>query len=233
MKFYKAGEIPEVGNMYFIYGDGGTGKTSLSKQFTGRKILFSFDGSTNAIKSTKDTDVTVFEDSDAPKVQKLTMYWLDRFIYMINDQGEKALSNKFDVIILDNITALQNWVLENIDDASKDGRQNYQKLQLWFRNLGMWLRGTNLTVLATAHQLDNGPSGLDGKGRFQADMNEKTFNAFTAPFDVVGHIYKKDGGYWIDLDSENGNHAKNRLDTRTLIEANELIEQEQENEEDK
>lgn len=231
MKFYKAGEIPEVGNMYFIYGDGGTGKTSLSKQFDGRKLLFSFDGSTNAIADTQDTDVTSFEDTDAPQIQELTNYWLDRFTYTADENGAKVLKGNFDVIVLDNITALQNWVLENIDGASKDGRQNYQKLQVWFRNLGMWLRATNLTVLATAHQVDNGASGLDGKGRFQADMNEKTFNAFTAPFDIVGRIYKQDGKRWIDLDTENGNHAKNRLDERTLIAADKLIEQE--NEEDK
>ena len=231
MKFYKAGEIPEVGNMYFIYGDGGTGKTSLSKQFKGKKLLFSFDGSTNAIADAQDTDVTSFEDTDAPQIQELTNYWLDRFTYTTDENGAKVLKGNFDVIVLDNITALQNWVLENIDGASKDGRQNYQKLQVWFRNLGMWLRATNLTVLATAHQVDNGASGLGGKGRFQADMNEKTFNAFTAPFDIVGRIYKQDGKRWIDLDTENGNHAKNRLDERTLIAADKLIEQE--NEEDK
>jgi phage nucleotide-binding protein len=231
MKFYKAGEIPKVGNMYFIYGDGGTGKTSLSKQFKGKKLLFSFDGSTNAIADTQDTDVTSFEDTDAPQIQELTNYWLDRFTYTADENGAKVLKGNFDVIVLDNITALQNWVLENIDGASKDGRQNYQKLQVWFRNLGMWLRATNLTVLATAHQVDNGASGLDGKGRFQADMNEKTFNAFTAPFDIVGRIYKQDGKRWIDLDTENGNHAKNRLDERTLIAADKLIEQD--NEEDK
>ncbi|KLD59285.1 hypothetical protein WP50_19645, partial [Lactiplantibacillus plantarum] len=39
---------------------------------------------------------------------------------------------KYQVIVLDNITALQNLVLENIDNAAKDNRQNYQKLQLWF-----------------------------------------------------------------------------------------------------
>lgn len=167
MKFYKAGEIPKVGNMYFIYGDGGTGKTSLSRQFKGKKLLFSFDGSTNAIADTQDTDVTSFEDTDAPQIQELTNYWLDRFTYTADENGAKVLKGNFDVIVLDNITALQNWVLENIDGASKDGRQNYQKLQVWFRNLGMWLRATNLTVLATAHQVDNGASGLDGKEDFK------------------------------------------------------------------
>lgn len=214
MKAYKAGEIPKVGNMYFIYGDGGTGKTSLIKQFTGKKLLLIFDGSTNALVGTNDIDVIAFDDEDAPKMQQIVTSMLEK-------QFESH-----DVIVLDNVTALQNWALENIDGASKDGRQNYQKLQVWFRNLGMWLRKTDKTVLATAHQVDNGSSGLTGDGRFQADMNEKTFNAFTAPFDVVGRIYKEKDQRWIDLDPENGNHAKNRIDDRKLIEASELIAEE-------
>lgn len=213
MKFYKAGEIPKVGNMYFIYGDGGTGKTSLTKLFDGRKLLLSFDGSTNALTDTDDIDVILFEYSDAPNMQKLVMSYLSKQIA----KGE------YQVIVLDNTTALQNWVLENIDGASKDGRQNYLKLQTWFRKLGDFLRESNLNILATAHQIDNGSTGLDGKGRFEADMNGRTFNAFTGPFDVVGRIYKDNGERFIDLDTENGNHAKNRLDDRTLIKAYELL----------
>lgn len=213
MKFYKAGEIPKVGNMYFIYGDGGTGKTSLTKLFDGRKLLLSFDGSTNALTDTDDIDVISFEYSDAPNMQKLVMSYLSKQIA----KGE------YQVVVLDNTTALQNWVLENIDGASKDGRQNYLKLQTWFRKLGDFLRESNLNILATAHQIDNGSTGLDGKGRFEADMNGRTFNAFTGPFDVVGRIYKDNGERFIDLDTENGNHAKNRLDDRTLIKVNELL----------
>lgn len=213
MKFYKAGEIPKIGNMYFIYGDGGTGKTSLTKLFDGRKLLLSFDGSTNALTDTDDIDVISFEYSDAPNMQKLVMSYLSKQIA----KGE------YQVVVLDNTTALQNWVLENIDGASKDGRQNYLKLQTWFRKLGDFLRESNLNILATAHQIDNGSTGLDGKGRFEADMNGRTFNAFTGPFDVVGRIYKDNGERFIDLDTENGNHAKNRLDDRTLIKANELL----------
>lgn len=218
MKFYKAGEIPKVGNMYFIYGDGGTGKTSLTKLFDGRKLLLSFDGSTNALTDTDDIDVISFEYSDAPNMQKLVMSYLSKQIA----KGE------YQVVVLDNTTALQNWVLENIDGASKDGRQNYLKPQTWFRKLGDFLRESNLNILATAHQIDNGSTGLDGKGRFEADMNGRTFNAFTGPFDVVGRIYKENGERFIDLDTENGNHAKNRLDDRTLIKANELLNTEKE-----
>lgn len=213
MKFYPNGSVPEQANMYFVYGDGGTGKTSLAKQFEGNKMLFSFDLSTNVIRGVKDISVVQLESQDAPNIQALVNKWVC-----------SALNKpEYEVIILDNMTALQNLVLENIDGASKDGRQNYQKLQLWFRQLGTRLRESNKTVYATAHQIDNGIAGLDGKGRFSPDMNEKTFNAFTSMFDVVGRIYIDGGKRLIDLDPENGNHAKNRLDERKLVEASELI----------
>lgn len=213
MKFYPSGTLPVMPNMYFIYGDGGTGKTSLFKQFKGKKLLFSFDGSTNVIKPSDDTDVLFLEEADYPTVQSLVA---SQLMGAVN-------SGNYQAIALDNLTALQNLVLENIDDASKDGRQNYQKLQLWFRELGMFLRISNTTIFATAHQIDNGANDLNNDGRYEADMNEKTFNAFTAPFDLVGRIYKKDGQRMIDIDPEKGNHAKNRIDDRTLIKAEELL----------
>lgn len=218
MKFYPNGTIPEQANMYFVYGDGGTGKTSLTKQFRGNKWMITFDKSTNPIRADKDTSVAVIEEQDAPIIQSL-----------VEKAIRKVISNtEYEVIILDNITALQNLVLENIDGASRDGRQNYQKLQLWFRQLGMLLKESNKTIYATAHQVDNGASGLNGKGRFSPDMNEKTFNAFTSMFDLVGRIYIEGGKRLIDLDPENGNHAKNRIDDRKLIEANELTKTNQE-----
>lgn len=217
MKFYKNGEIPKVPHMYFIYGDGGTGKTTLVKQFPGKKLLISFDMSTNPLMGDKSIDVGVIEQADGPRIQEIVDMWVD-----------KAINSKYDAIALDNISALQNLVLENIDGRSKDGRQNYQKLQLWFRELAMKLRNSNKSIYATAHQVDNGASGLTSGGRFGPDMNEKTFNAFTSTFDLVGRIYLKDGQRWIDLDPEQGNHAKNRIDNRKLIKAEELIKQEKE-----
>ncbi|MBZ2200551.1 MAG: AAA family ATPase [Lentilactobacillus hilgardii] len=214
MILYEDGKIPRIPSMYFIYGDGGTGKTSLLKKFTGHKLLFSFDLSSNVLIGESDTDVLIFQQSDMPQIQ-----------HYVETMVVRAINNeKYQVIALDNVSALQNFVLENIDNAAKDNRQNYQKLQLWFRQLGTTLKESGKTVYATAHQIDNGTSGITGGGRYAADMNEKTFNAFTSMFDVVGRIYLKDGQRMIDLDPEQGNHAKNRLDDRKLIHADELIE---------
>lgn len=210
MQFFKNGELPPQSHMYFVYGDGGTGKTSLFKLMPGeKKLLISFDLSTDVLKGTDGLDVAIVQQEDMPQIQSIVEKWLSGAI------------GAYDTIALDNMTSLQNMVLENIDGASKDGRQNYQKLQLWFRQMGTILRQSNVNVYATAHQVDKGPEFMEG--RFSADMNEKTFNAFTSMFDLVGRIYIKDGKRLIDLDPERGNHAKNRLDNRKLINANELF----------
>lgn len=210
MQFFKNGELPPQSHMYFVYGDGGTGKTSLFKLMPGeKKFLISFDLSTDVLKGTAGLDVAIVQQEDMPQIQSIVEKWLSRAI------------GAYDTIALDNMTSLQNMVLENIDGASKDGRQNYQKLQLWFRQMGTILRQSNVNVYATAHQVDKGPEFMNG--RYEADMNAKTFNAFTSMFDVVGRLYLKDNQRVIELDPEQGNHAKNRLDDRKLIKANELF----------
>ncbi|WP_434437946.1 AAA family ATPase [Limosilactobacillus fermentum] len=210
MRFFKNGELPPQAHMWLIYGDGGTGKTTLFREVPGeKKLLISFDLSTDVLRGAKGIDVGIIEQGDMPSIQHTIEQWLNRAI------------STYDAIGLDNVSALQNMVLENIDGASKDGRQNYQKLQLWFRSMGTVLRQSNVNVYATAHQIDKGPEFMNG--RYEADMNAKTFNAFTSMFDVVGRLYLKDNKRVIELDPEQGNHAKNRLDDRKLINANELF----------
>lgn len=210
MKFFKNGELPPQGHMWFIYGDGGTGKTTLFKDVPGeKKLLISFDLSTDVLRGAKGIDVGIIEQGDMPSIQHTIEQWLNRAV------------STYDAIGLDNVSALQNMALENIDGASKDGRQNYQKLQIWFRSMGTMLRQSNVNVYATAHQIDKGPEFMNG--RYEADMNIKTFNAFTSMFDVVGRLYLKDNKRVIELDPEQGNHAKNRLDDRKLINASELF----------
>jgi len=223
LKFYQAGEIPNVGNMYFVYGGKGTGKTRLSKQLKGRKLLLSFDGSTNSIADTDDIRVIAYGKSDAKTAQRSVEQWLEKMIYTKDESGKRVLSDDFDAVILDNVTALQNWVIDNVENASKDGRQNWNLVQKWFRDLGMWLRETNLPVLATAHELKTDLTNQLGQPLFKPDMNDKTFNAFAAPFDVVGFISIKNGEAIIDLDPEAGNQGANRLDERKTTTTSELI----------
>lgn len=216
MKLFKDGDLPPQCHMWFIYGDGGTGKTTLFKDVPGeKKLLISFDLSTDVLRGAKGIDIGIIEQGDMPSIQQMVERCLNWAV------------NEYDAVCLDNMSALQNMALENIDGASKDGRQNYQKLQIWFREMGTMLRQSNINVYATAHQVDKGPEFMNG--RYEADMNLKTFNAFTSMFDVVGRLYLQDSKRVIDLDPEKGNHAKNRLDDRKLINANELFQATQAN----
>ena len=214
MQVFTPGNFPEHHNMYFIYGDGGTGKTSLLKQFKGNKVLFSFDMSFNVLEDTGDTTLVLLERQDIPEIQLNVAKKIDEYVK----------DPTVDVICLDNITALQNYVLDNIENEAKDNRQNYNAMQKWFRNMGAYLRRSNKIIYATAHAVDKDNGAFNGQGRYEADMNLKTFNAFTSMFDLVGRIYVKDGERLIDLNPEQGNHAKNRIDDRTLIKAEELVE---------
>ncbi|KRN46191.1 AAA family ATPase [Weissella viridescens] len=217
-KYFKEGHIPDVGNMYLIYGGKGTGKTSLSKEFPGLKLMFNFDGSTNAISGTDDIRVIAYNQGDAKQIQHQFMKDFYQQVYKTNEQGQTIINPEIGTIVLDNVTALQNWVIDNIENGSKDGRQNWNLTQKWFRDLSFLLRKTDLPILATVHEMSGDVPGL-----FKPDMNEKTFNAFASTFDVVGHIYKHDGKNMIDMDPENGNKGANRLDSRKTIEASELL----------
>lgn len=209
MRFFTPGNFPVHKDMYFIYGHGGTGKTTLLKQFKGNKILISFDMSYDVVKDSGDVWLAVLTKDDLPNIQSVIDSLIDDII----------AKRTFDVICLDNVTALQNYVLSSIE-KSKDNRQNYNAMQEWFRELGAKLRRGNITVYATAHAKKN----KDELGGSDVDMNEITFNAFTSMFDLVGWIYLKNGERMIDLDPEQGNNAKNRIDDRKLINADELVE---------
>ncbi|WP_390410088.1 AAA family ATPase [Lacticaseibacillus jixiensis] len=207
MKYYPSGQLPVTPHMYFIYGDGGTGKTSLFREFPGHKMLFSFDQSTNPIKPDDNIDALVFEQSDGPNIRKL-----------VESATAKAISGgKYQAICFDCVNALHDWVLDNTV-ASNDGRANYRDMQMWFRKFGTYLRESGMTVYATAHQTDQ----KDGTG-FEPAMNFGAFSGFTASFDFVGRIYKQGGVRTINCDTEQGDHGKNRIDDRLEFPADELL----------
>lgn len=208
LKFYPDGKVPEQPHLYFIYGAGGTGKTSLLKQFKGKKLLITFDNSYEVVRGREDIDVLSIEPKDFKTLK-------DNLSIEIM---ERIKDGKYQVLCLDNATALQNIALDNIFNQYKDNRNNYQDLQIWFRRIGTYLRQCGLTVYVTAHQ--DKPNEL---GEVMPQMNFATFYAFTATFDFVGHIYKKDNEFWIDCDPEKKNHGKNRIDNRTSMKAEDLL----------
>lgn len=220
-KYFKEGTIPKIGGMYFLYGGKGTQKTRTIKQFEGLKLVFSFDGSYSSLADTNDVRLIAYGDSDANRIQGQVRYDLDNNLYKVDETGNKIVNPDIKVLVLDNVTGLQNWVINNIENASKDGRQNWNLVQKWFRDLGAELRELGIPVLATAHQIDGA-----NPNTFKPDMNDKTRNAFAGWFDILGRIYKDGGAFMVDVDPEKGNEGANRLDTRTNFKLEELLQNE-------
>ncbi|MHD0286823.1 AAA family ATPase [Weissella tructae] len=220
-KYFKEGTIPKIGGMYFLYGGKGTQKTRTIKQFEGLKLVFSFDGSYSSLADTDDVRLIAYGDSDANRIQGQVRYDLDNNLYKVDETGNKIVNPDIKVLVLDNVTGLQNWVIDNIENATKDGRQNWNLTQKWFRDLGAELRELGIPVLATAHQIDGA-----NPNTFKPDMNDKTRNAFTGPFDILGRIHKENGTLMVDVDPEKGNEGANRLDTRTNFKLEDLLQNE-------
>ncbi|MCW0953269.1 ATP-binding protein [Weissella ceti] len=229
-KYFNAGTIPFGGNMYFLYGGKGTKKTRAIKLFSGNKLVLSFDGSYSALADTDNVKLIAYGEADAPQIQAQVRYDLTRFLYDFNkdtkqinldENGRKKIASDVDMIVLDNVSALQNWVIDNIENASKDGRQNWNLVQKWFRDLGAELRELGIPVLATAHQVDGA-----NPNTFKPDMNDKTRNAFAGWFDILGRIHKENGEFMVDVDPEKGNEGANRLDTRTNFKLENLLQDE-------
>lgn len=213
MKIYDLGQIPNIHNMYFIYGKGGLGKTTIAKQFPGKKFIISLDYSTNAVNKDSEFGGLFFEKTDYKNIQQLIMS-------VIEHASEGIKGVKYDTLILDDVTRLQDLVLQNIENSSKDGRANYYKLQNWLGELSETLKTSGLNIYATAHETEISDSVMK---HYTADMNEKAFIRFTAAFDIVGRIYSDNGTRMIDVDIDSGNHVKNRIDNRKKILATELM----------
>ncbi|QVV90849.1 AAA family ATPase [Weissella tructae] len=220
-KYFKEGTIPKIGGMYFLYGGKGTQKTRTIKQFDGLKLVFSFDGSYSSLSDTNDVRLVAYLEEDARRIQGQIRYDLDQNLYVLDEQGKHIVNPEIKAVIFDNVSNLQTWVFNNIEDASKNGQMNWNKAQSWFDTLGSELRDLGIPVLATAHEKEKAVPGF-----YKPDLNDTLRNRFVGRFDVLGRIYKENGTLMVDVDPEKGNEGANRLDTRTNFKLEDLLQNE-------
>lgn len=217
-KYFKEGTIPKIGGMYFLYGGKGTQKTRTIRQFDGLKLVFSFDGSYSSLSDTDNVRLIAYDKGDAPRIQGQVRYDLDTFVYTTDEEGNRIVNPEIKAVVFDNVSGLQTWVVDNIENASKSGQMNWNKAQEWFNELGSELRALGIPVLATAHEKEKAVPGF-----YKPDLNDTMRNRFAGWFDVLGRIYKKNGELFVDVDPEKGNEGANRLDKRTNFKLEELL----------
>lgn len=144
MEIIKAAEIDEERPItYLIYANPGIGKTYTAKFLVGKTLIVDFDGKSGVLKGTEDTDIVRFNPRNAyaefPSVLK-----------EIHD----SLLEKYDNIVLDNISELERSMLAQLGREGKNNRvpsqANYQQVQFTIidgiRYVNSWMK----TILITA-----------------------------------------------------------------------------------
>lgn len=218
MAFINAKDYTTKGDMYLIYGEGGTGKTTTASYIPGNKILLPFDMSLNHV--IEDFNNTQIYEMNSDEKRSLNVF-LPKFI------KSYGFNEKVDALILDNVSFLYSEILEIYSKSSKSNYDIYPLLQSFFAELANLLRETGKTIYVTAWESvidETDPVG--GKlTRFMPSIkNEIARNSFLGLFDVVGRITNVKGKRSIQLASDQQTYAKNRLDKRLETLPEELFE---------
>ncbi|WP_180374636.1 AAA family ATPase, partial [Oenococcus oeni] len=109
MAFINAKDYITKGDMYLIYGEGGTGKTTTASYIPGNKILLPFDMSLNHV--IEDFNDTQIYEMNSDEKRTLNVF-LPKFI------KSYGFNEKVDALILDNVSFLYSEILEIYSKSS-------------------------------------------------------------------------------------------------------------------
>lgn len=200
--------------MYFIYGQGGTGKTSLIKNHPAeKKLVITFDSSHEVLADTDGIDVIVPNINELQNMHKL----LPGLLMDSVKQG-------YGIVMLDNVSNVSETILDTLKAENKDGRMAYGQLQTWFRKLAQLMNTQPVDFYVTAWEsVEQETIGLNEVTRYYPMMNQKARSMFLGLFDFVGRIHVNAEGERIITTAPNEyTYSKNRLSNNEEFNANEL-----------
>lgn len=197
----KITQLNKGGNIYVVLGDVGSGKTSLALSHKGKTVLFSFDASYSSLAGHED-HVTVYE----PDLNDYANP--DKFIEEVG-----KLTNGADLVVFDNLSALQNTVTEGLTDGkignNKNGMAAYGYVQKFLHRVSDWalkFDGDVLFTLWSAKKI-----GSDDKTLIEPDMNDKAFNMIGGFAKLVSRTQVGFDGYEVVMNPDGRGVIKNRL----------------------
>lgn len=205
--------------MYFIYGQGGVGKTSLVRMYPAeRKLVITFDASHEVLDGAPGVDVMVPSIQELAHMNELLPTWL-----------QEAVGMGYQVIVLDNVSNVAETILDNLKTQFKDGRQAYGELQTWFRQLAQFMNQQPIDFLVTAwEEVKEEQIGLETVTRYYPMMNQKARSMFTGLFDFVGRLHVNSVGARVITTAPNEyTFSKNRLSGNGEFPAEQLFNQTQ------
>ena len=195
MKLLKNTELDNDADIYVVLGQVGTGKTSLVNSFNGKRLVLSFDDSYSTLK----------RDDNLQVVSEITSQELVNTEKFLQDLS--VIAKDYDLVVFDNISALQQNIVDDMTDGkagnNKNGQAAYGATQKILRKIVRWATQYKGTVLFTLwSKIDNGFE--------KPDMNDLAFNSVAGYAKVVGRTYV-DNAYRVALQPSLEGVAKNRV----------------------
>jgi len=184
-------------NIYVVLGQVGSGKTHLTLNHYGKKLVISFDGSYSTLEG-HEKEMTVVEPelSDYSNPEKL-----------ISEIDE--LAKGCDLVVFDNISAVESSLIDAITDgklgSNTDVRAAYGVVQKLMAKFARWAIHYKGDILFTLWSL------VTEDGKEEPAMNAKAFNSVAGYAKLVSRTEVGFDGYTVVVNPDGRGVIKNRL----------------------
>lgn len=209
LNLYTAEQIQPRSATYLLYAKPGAGKTSTIQYLPGKTAVLDIDKTSNVLKGKKNILIIDIDVMNILESINEAVTWLIKN------------SDKYDNIVIDNVSELQSCILSAYGEAGKnDGvpsQGDYQKYQFKLLNLLKKFKGLNKTVLLTAWEElveITAPTG-EQYTCFMPKIQKGIRDSVCGLCNVVGHLeFTSEGERAIRLETTKNVYAKNQVDDR-------------------
>lgn len=226
MDIKKATELTENNATYLIYGGQGVGKTTSLKYLPGKTLIIDIDKSSRVLKGEENIDVATIDTSN------IWEEWNDTAKELITN---KEYQEKYDNIVIDNISELFRSSLENLGKQGNPAQKgvpamnDYQRVDYMIMRAIRGLKSLDVRLVITAWEKTDKYEHESGQtfNRSFPDLRHSISENFMGLCDVIARlvVVNRDNeqfrGFVLQPTPEVT--AKNRLDDRTGVKVSELI----------
>lgn len=198
MKIIK--KLNDGGNIFVIIGDVGSGKTSITNSYVGKKLVISFDSSYSSLNDDGNLTVLEPETEDFNNPQK----WIKEISEYSSDVG---------LVVFDNLSALQNTIVDGCISGKIGNNTNPMAAYGYFQSvlikLMQWCIKQKQNILFTAWSTKKPIS--ETKYLIEPDVNDKAFNLIAGYAKMVSRTVAGFDDYEVIVNPDGNGIIKNRM----------------------